>query len=445
MNWLYSFIAALVLIFAFPMANNFDGVKIIAGDIKKAIVNELSTLELSQIFDQEAVSKILDGSLFFGDSDGTHDSSGSSNSGSDSSSSQVQLTDKQKKYQTQLKDKYKESVSERTMLLLATEVYQGAIKDVIYYSMPLSRNKVDGWTVVARYPESQTGAVSTKVGTSAVLWVNDLDKETYCLSIAGTDQISDMLQYIPMETSSTRSQQQNEVAQIASNINNDVKKHKAKMGLGDIKKLYLTGHSLGAFLAMSLGTDIIDSSIATSKHTTTHALTKVQDISSTLSASNVFTYTFAGPGLMVQIPPKMDSKLKSLLQIGDTVPLWVNEKIANNKARAYDKNLIQYTNTRDIVPNLHTIVNNLSGFVFKHWGVDNPGKLFVHVGKEYETTSKKYSLSDTYTFIRRLDVFKGDNVVSTALNTAAVFSGLQYHMPSTYLEQIDNHQFKLIN
>ena len=467
MNWLYSFIAAFALIFVMPIVNNYDVVKIIAGDIKDAVVRELSTSELTQIFDQQVVSQIFDGSFFFGDGEVSGDSdsnsggtggdfggsgtgfenpggsSGNTGGSGGSSQSQVKLTDEQKKYQAQLEKKYKESVSARTMLLLATEVYTGSIQEIMYSSMQMKKGKVNGWTLVSRYPDNSMG--NTLAGTTAALWVNDLDKETYCLSIAGTDQVGDMLQYIPMETSATRAQQQKDVDKIASSMNKVVQNNKSKKGLGDIKKLYLTGHSLGAFLAMCLGTDLIDSQIAASKGKTTNALTKVSDIGPSLKVSNVFTYTFAGPGLMVEIPSEMPSVFKNALGIGNVIPAWSREKLANNKDGAYNKNLIQYTNTRDIVPNLYKVGNYVAALAFYSWGVDNPKNLFVHLGKEYETTSKEYTLADTYSFMKRFNIFKGDSLLTTSLNTSAVLLGLQYHLSYTYLEQLDKGQFKLIN
>ena len=455
MNWLYSFIAAFALIFVMPVVNNYDVVKVIVRDVKDAVVRELSASELTQIFDQQVISQILDGSFFFGDGavsgDSGSQSGGSSGTGfentggssdnntGNSGTTKPKLTDEQKKYQAQLEKKYKESVSARTMLLLATEVYTGNIQEIMYYSMPVKKGKVDGWTLVSRYPNNQMG--TTIAGTTAALWVNNLDKETYCLSFAGTDQWRDMFQYIPMETSNTKAKQLQEADEIASSINKVVQSNKSKMGLGEIKKLYLTGHSLGAFLAMCVGTDLIDYNIALNKGKKSEALTKVSDIGPLLRLNNVFTYTFAGPGLMVEIPPDLPKELKTLFKIGNVIPNWAREKIANNKDGAYNKNLIQYTNTRDVVPNLHLW---LGGF-FENWGVDDPSKLFLHLGKEYETTSKKYTLADTNAFIRRFNILDGDGLATTGLNTVAGKIDLQYHLCFIYLEQLDKGKFKLIN
>ena len=463
MNWLYSFIAAFALIFVMPVVNNYDAVKVIVRDVKDAVVRELSASELTQIFDQQVISQILDGSFFFGDGavSGDSGSQGSGSSGTgfentggssndnntgnsgNSGTTKPKLTDEQKKYQAQLEKKYKESVSARTMLLLATEVYTGNIQEIMYYSMPVKKGKVDGWTLVSRYPDNKAG--NTLAGTTAALWVNNLDKETYCLSIAGTDQLGDMLQYIPMETSNTRAKQQKEVDEIASSMNKVVQSNKSKMGLGEIKKLYLTGHSLGAFLAMSLGTDLIDYNIATNKGVKSNALTKVSDIGPSLRVNNVYTYTFAGPGLMTEIPADMPSAVKSFLGVGNVIPEWSREKLANNKDGAYDKNLIQYTNTRDVVPNLYKLGNYTAAVVLDWWGTSDIKNLFVHLGKEYETTSKKYTLADTYAFIRRFNILDGDGIMTTGLNTAAGVLGLQYHLCFIYLEQLDKGKFTLIN
>lgn len=470
MNWLYSFIAAFALIFVMPVVNNYDTVKVLVSDIKDAVVRELSTSELAQIFDQQVVSQMLDGSFFFGDSAVSGDSSsgssgGSSNTGGSSSgntggatggsgtssgsgssgttSTAIPYTEEQQKYKKQWEQRYKDSVSARTMLLLATEVYTGSIQEIMFSSMPIKKGKVDGWTLVSRYPDNKMG--NTLAGTTAALWVNNLDKETYCLSIAGTDQLGDMLQYIPMETSATRAKQQIEVDEIASSMNKVIQNNKSKMGLGDVKKLYLTGHSLGAFLAMSLGTDLIDSSIAAKNGTKTNALTKVSDIGPSLKVNNVYTYTFAGPGLMIEIPKDMPNSIKTLLGVGNVIPDWSKEKIANNKDGAYNKNLIQYTNTRDVVPNLYKLGNYAAALVLDWWGTEDIKNLFVHLGKEYETTSKKYTLADSYSFIRRFNVFDGDSLLTTGLNTSAVVLGLQYHLACTYLEQLDKGKFTLIN
>lgn len=432
MKWFGSIILALIIIFTVPIINNIDGVGYIFDDIKNYILKGLSDLELTQL---------LGDSFFYDDEE-------FDNPGSVEDQQQAALKREYAK-------RYNQSVSPQRMLLLATEVYTSHIRKITYYSMPVHKNFVEGWTVVARYPESATGKEVTTNGTSAVLWVNNLDKTTYCFAIAGTDQFSDMLEYIPMEIFNTRSKQQKEVHSIVSNLDYEIEKNKTRLKLGDIEKFYITGHSLGGFLSMSLGTDIIDSAVAQANNTTTDSFTKVSDISETLDVNNVYTYTFAAPGLVNEIPAKLIEIINSSVDLinqikykpiydfltglsTNGIPNWSKEKFENNKNGVYNNNVFQYTNSRDVVPN----IKNWFGWLLKEGGVIDLDNWFMHLGSEYETTSNRLSNSEKWAFLNRFNIFKDG--VTTLLNDAALLLDLHYHLPWTYYEQIKSNNFKLI-
>ena len=381
---------------------------------------------------------------------------------------------------------YRDSVSERSMLLLATELYTGNIKEMTYNAMP--ENKTNNWTLVARYPYDKTGQEQTEIGTTAALWVNNIDKTVYTFSIAGTDEILDTIQYLPMELNRDKSAQQQEVHEMISGIGEDIAKHKQTLNLGDVKKLYITGHSLGGYLAMSLLTDLIDSSIAEQNNTKTYALTKVSDISSTLDINNVFAYTFAAPGLITSITDELYDFLTKLfitIQIAveivdyqllaqfikpftiaslehlvdalinldkdelidyfknvfvSDIPDWSKEKIANNNLKAYDNNLFQYTNTRDVVPNLKLWFSSFLESV----NIESPDTWFLHLGKEYQTTSKELNEEQKQEYVDFFKIFTQPLSI-TILEGLSLLLGLNYHMPVAYLEQLTLNAFQLIN
>jgi len=397
MNWLYSYIAAFLCIFAIPFYNNAEGLKIIAQDIQTAIVSEIS--------DWELMKKISE----YGSTPNEY---------------------------TAIKDnRYKESTKPATMLQLATEVYVGNLQEITYYNMGVKERDVKGWTCITKYPKDVSGKNTTKSGASFSLWQNNYEKNTFTVSAAGTDQLKDIMQYGPMETSATHSEHQKELANFLKTIQ--------KYTTSPIEKLYITGHSLGGFLAMSAGTDLIDAEIAKNNGQTSNSLCTYSDINSKLKKENLFVYTFSAPGLFTKIPDDIPQIVKNFLDISDNIPAWSKEKTKNHKNKVYDKNVFQYVNTLDLVTNF----KNLSNITLLPKAIKNLANTLAnncnHVGTVYSATIK-LSFQEKMNIIKRFNIFKGDNIATTALNTAACIANLHYHLPSTYNIAFLNNTFKKI-
>ncbi|MBE5738888.1 MAG: hypothetical protein E7354_04100 [Clostridiales bacterium] len=433
MNWLYSFIAAFVLIFAVPFANNYDEVKLIVNDIKNAIIKEISyedlLAQLSDSFsfgsmEQNTQSNIPE-VVFDEDYEGefSEEIKKYVPVNSESSEQDAQVLAK-------MRERYLKTVTPEKMLELSAEVYTGEIFKLVSSAYNVKKGKVEGWSLVSSFPKDKPASDN---GTSIRLWVNNVDNETYCISIAGTDSFDEVItQYIPMETSPTYSSQQKEIGQYVKNLASHIRQSPIYSKCGQVKKLYTTGHSMGAFFSMWLGTDLYDSN--------QYSFTKCSDVGPYLKPENVKAYTYAAPGLLTAIPEGIPADIKDILNVGDQIPEWSRYKLLQDKNHHYDTMLFQYTNSRDLVTDLNSITeyNLLPKSLTKDWIKFN----FVHIGNEYHFTSKQLTVSESLEALQRFDIFK--DPATSVLNFGAVVLSLEYHMPYQYLSGFTNNKYRLV-
>ena len=126
MNWLYSFIAAFVLIFAVPFVNNYEEVKLIVDDIRSAIVREISVEDLvsklSSYYSFGSMSENTQSNIpevvFNADHEGDFLEELRKHKPQDSTT-----WEEDEKVLIEMNEKYLKSVSAEKMLDLATEVY----------------------------------------------------------------------------------------------------------------------------------------------------------------------------------------------------------------------------------------------------------------------------------------------------------------------------------
>lgn len=473
MSWIITFIAAIALVFSVPIVNNIDAVKVIVDNIKEKFEQEVDIEELnsqlSEFFTRGSMEKNIHSTIpeFVFDisseepQEETTTAVGAKHNipGLNFSEENFEVkfdeytqtepdepdadlkTVLRKKLLKTASTKYLQSVETTKMLELASEVYVGPTFKVVSKNYSLKRNQVEGWTLVAKYPKDKD---STDSGTSIKLWVNDIDNETYCLAIAGTDDLKEIVtEYIPMETSQTYSPQQNEIAEFVNNIPKYIKESLVYSRCGFLKKLFVTGHSMGAFFAMTVGTDLYDSTPEDSL-----TLAKRNKVSEYLEPENIKAITFAAPGLLTEIPSDVPDWVKQLLGIGDAIPQWSINKHNNNKSGKYNRMLYQYTNNRDLVCRLSQNFSDAVNSIPKELrgAVEFVSKLnFVHLGNEYNFTSDKISVTEKVNFFKS-NVFDLLNEgVAGFLKSGALVLDLEHHFPYQYDLAIRNNKCKLIS
>jgi len=468
MNWLFTFIVAIALVFCVPVANNFDAVKVIVEDIKSGFEREISIDELksqlAEYFTAGSMEKDLNSTIpeFVFDISSENSEENTTTLGVtkhdipginlDNNNFEVNFEEytqtspsvsgetlenvlRIKNLLKKSRDLYLKTIDPEKLLELATEVYYGDVFNLVTKNYNVTKNKVDGWTLVAKYPKDKE---ATESGTTARLWVNNIDNETYCISIAGTDSFDEILfQYIPMETSPGYASQQRELADFVNNINDYMRGSSAYSKCGKIKKLLVTGHSLGGFLAMTLGTDLYDS---TPNDNLTIA--KRHLLSKDLKPQDIKTITFAAPGLLEAIPSDTPKGVKDALGVGDEIPEWSANKFKNNKNRKYDNMLVQYTNNNDLVSNLQKITDLASYAKKIGINLDWIKKFnFVHLGMEYSFTSKQITLFNRIDILKQYDLFKDKG--AAVLGFGALLFDLEHHQPYQYDLALKNKMCKL--
>lgn len=278
---------------------------------------------------------------------------------------------------------YVDSISNESMCNLSAEASTGVLKELYSFFMPLDNNSVSGWIHV--YENSLPD------GFTYDLWVNKYDPMTYTLVYAGTDQFIDTEQYISMEVDENFSSQMSEAIKAAKNITAMIehKKERAKNpdAFGTVNNLFITGHSLGGYLASFVASELVDSSLGQTSRIST------SDIGPNLTISNLKCITFGAPGMYYT----------------GTFPAvhltsWQERKVANDKQGKYDQYIVQYVNSLDPVGNLFP-------------------KLLQHIGVRVYLEVKKTAASTTMVFFMKLPptYFVGFG------------ASIYYHMPWVYI------------
>lgn len=203
--------------------------------------------------------------------------------------------------------------------------------------MDFKDNNVKGWSFIEEHYFDD--------GLSYALWVNNFRRSTYCLVYAGTDEIKDMKDYIPMETKEERSSQTQNAAKIVPEVAETVARKHAEdpVKYGALDYLIINGHSLGGYLAMYIASDLVDSVVLENPN----VLVGVKD----LGWNDVDTqeeidaklrcFTIGAPGMHFRKP---------LLGIEQTS--WQKQKVDANDKKIYHTVITQYVNLGDIVPTL---------------------------------------------------------------------------------------------
>ena len=231
---------------------------------------------------------------------------------------------------------YADSISPKTMAYLSAEASWKNIGWFYKNFMPVKNDTVSGWLHI--YEER------TSLGFEWSFWVNKYDPSTYALVYAGTDELKDMLQYLSMELSQKYCQFMLDARAAAKKVKSIVSNaiSQKPSDCDELETLYITGHSLGGYLASFIASELVDSYYAgNSSNTNTntgtdtppyhetddHSVTrttrgpdmndptggngsgsgstysdlKLSDISSSLSINKVHCMTFGAPGMFVKV------------------------------------------------------------------------------------------------------------------------------------------------
>ena len=243
---------------------------------------------------------------------------------------------------------YKKSVSDESMLYLSVESFQGPWGSALQGFMDITDNKVDGWKQIA-------SDIKGDESYSWTLWQNKYEKTTYALACAGTDSPSDLGTFLPMMLDENYSQQMRDAMDSVRNIKNIIKT--------DIDELYITGHSLGGFLAMFLGTEFVDSNTTRTdvyKTTNLPIATTFGEKGKNLTLDKIHAVTFGAPGFYkteIKFPGDVVDALvgKGLSIVANqkkAVPTWSKNKFANDAKELYKDTVVNYKNSNDPVANL---------------------------------------------------------------------------------------------
>lgn len=243
---------------------------------------------------------------------------------------------------------YKESVSDETMLLLAVESFRGPWGDTLEGFMDITDGKVEGWKQIA------AESVNYEY-YSWTLWQNKYEETTYALACAGTDSPTDVVTFLPMMLSENYSKQMRDAMDSVRNIKNIIKT--------DINELYITGHSLGGYLAMFLGTEFVDSNMPEGKtgYTTTNLpiSTTFGEKGKNLTLDKIHAVTFGSPGFYKTKIKFASDVAKIINKAGIPIsnqmvepPEWAVKKFSNDANQLYNANVKNYKNSFDPVANL---------------------------------------------------------------------------------------------
>ncbi|MBQ3048302.1 MAG: hypothetical protein IJD48_04765 [Clostridia bacterium] len=294
------------------------------------------------------------------------------------------------------------SVSLDTLCYMSAESFGGMISNVLGIFLEIKNNQAPGWTYVKEVKHGDSGL-------SWTLWQNNKDINTYCFVIAGTDELEDIKRYIPMMLNESYCDQMDYVIEAAKNIKNYAKT--------SINKLYITGHSLGAYLAAYLMSDLVDYSV---NPLTTNSRICANDIYNGLTIDKIKGVCFGGPGFYngksikttaLEKVIKKDNLTTALDLLGvenitikngqltTTVPSWVKEKKDNNANKKYDAYIENHINIYDPVAHLcigenaFTHIGKVSNYEIKRIGSNffmNAYKALNNSGLEF------FKIADMY-------------------------------------------------
>lgn len=295
--------------------------------------------------------------------------------------------------------------SASTLCYLAAESYMSTeLRNIIGSYLEVKDNQAPGWKYI-------TDAHNKWTGFSWAFWQNEKNPNRYCLVYTGTDDVLDVGQYLPMMIDEVYSWQIKEAINTAKNIK--------QYAPTKIEELYITGHSLGGYLAAFVASNLVDSYVAP---TTTHSNIKVSDIESTLKIQNVKCHTFAAPGFYYT--PMINIGLLKALGVNvSALSNWGQEKKSNNELGLYDDTIYNYRNQFDPVGNLCISPQN-----FRHLGQVIELKINQATAGEINAFSrvvgKQGLLGAFYTIVKPFKIF---NLRPT---------DLYYHMPHNYINAL---------
>lgn len=308
-------------------------------------------------------------------------------------------------------DDYEASISDTSMLYLSVESFQGPWGDVLKSTMDITDNKVPGWKYLA-------GDTKGKEAFSWVLWQNQYVKTTYALSCAGTDSPYDVATFLPMMVDEDYSQQMRDAIDTLQDIKDMVPT--------DIKKLYITGHSLGGYLAMFLGTEVVDAYNNQSAFGLTFdSIFGAKGSSLTMDPEDpdVKAVTFGAPGFY-KTTIKFASDLVDVLQSkgvtiydgGVRAPSWSQTKFNRDAAGKYKDYVINYKNSYDPVANLFIAPS-----------------AFVHVGttKNIDVTKPNILEAQIRWALNKIPV----------VNYGYRIANILYHTPTVYLDMVESQKY----
>ena len=289
---------------------------------------------------------------------------------------------------------FAESTNSKTVYSLAVEAYQGLWGGCLHYFCSIKDNEVPGW----KYQYTVNGTEDF----SCTVWQNNYEENTYAMILSGTDRISDIKTYIPMMTEEVPSSQLQQTIKATKDMKNKVDK--------DIKKLYISGYSLGGYLSNYLAMELVDSANGYVNEVAKQydVDISVKDIGDELTIDNVFCYSYAAPGLYA----------KEIKWLADRdvfpIPAWVKDKLARNENGDYSENIKNYKNNKDLVPNLTYIAEAVKTKV-----------KFVSVG-EVLTTDPPASVLEKNLLLKKV----------IQANMKVNISHLAYHAPDVYYGSI---------
>lgn len=237
-----------------------------------------------------------------------------------------------------------ESFTPKTMYTLSVEAYQGAWGECLHYFCSIKDNDVPGW----RYQKTITGTEDF----SCTIWQNNYEDNTYAIVLSGTDNFifEDFKTYLPMMFDEKPCSQLEQTVKAAKDMKNLVK--------NDIKKLYISGYSLGGYLSNYLAMELVDNANGFDSDI------YVKDIGEELTIENVHCFSYAAPGIFAkaieklsEFPASVQKKYPDLIKKMMRIPDWVQGQLDRDASGLYDKTIKNYKNNKDLVANLTCVVD----------------------------------------------------------------------------------------